>query len=276
MFLKNAIAALAKSNLYTRIASSIVLIGILMIMGWDLINRGKYFIFEPAIHAIHAILFFEMINLFLQKRIQSLIITIITLGICYYVNFDPRVIILISLINVFATFKILPRNKRIWLGATTFFFLWIFGFLTFFLPFMYLSDFIIYMLGFIIANTIITDTSAYLIGCKWGKTKLSPSISPNKTMEGAGGAVLTSMAFGIILNAFFPIFPSIVHTIVTAGILSILAQAGDLFESYIKRLNNVKDSSNLIPGHGGLWDRLDSLYFILFIISFIAWIRFLI
>ncbi len=109
----------------------------------------------------------------------------------------------------------------------------------------------------------LNDTGAYLVGCRWGRTKLFERISPKKTWEGAAGGALFAMAAGVAA----PLLPGdLFHFGSVAGLLLGLAVCvagtiGDLVESMIKRQEGVKDSGNLIPGHGGILDRIDSLLF---------------
>jgi len=102
-----------------------------------------------------------------------------------------------------------------------------------------------------------TDTGAYFAGRFFGKTKLAPLVSPNKTIEGAAGGLLLSIMAAFMFNLFFPIF-TVSLLFVSAILISLLGQAGDLVESYIKRLVGIKDSGKIIPGHGGILDRFDS------------------
>lgn len=111
--------------------------------------------------------------------------------------------------------------------------------------------------------TIFTDTFALLCGKFLGKHKLCKKISPNKTIEGAvGGSILGT----IIATTFYALVinsgTNIIVVIITTLLLSIIGQIGDLFFSSIKRNYNVKDFSNLIPGHGGILDRFDSFIFV--------------
>jgi len=105
------------------------------------------------------------------------------------------------------------------------------------------------------------DTMAYFIGRRFGARKLAPEISPGKTLAGMWGYFVGAVIAGLL--AAFALFESInwVEISVLSVALSILGQMGDLFESWIKRAFGVKDSGNLLPGHGGLLDRLDSLIF---------------
>jgi len=111
----------------------------------------------------------------------------------------------------------------------------------------------------IIFTIWVNDTMAYLVGSVIGKTQLS-SISPKKTWEGTiGGALLAIIVMcGIAhLTGRFPV----IHTAIIAAIAAIAGTFGDLFESKLKRMANVKDSGQLMPGHGGFLDRFDSLLF---------------
>lgn len=102
------------------------------------------------------------------------------------------------------------------------------------------------------------DTAAYFVGKTFGKHKLAPVISPKKTVEGAVGSFIGSIIGGFLAIKYFNFH---IYWIVPVIFSAILLQIGDLFESFLKRQVNVKDSSNLIPGHGGLLDRIDSLIF---------------
>ena len=106
-----------------------------------------------------------------------------------------------------------------------------------------------------------TDAAAYAVGRALGRRKLAPAISPNKTVEGAIGGWLGGFAATIALDAILGLSVGIWPLVLLALLLPLLAQAGDLAESLFKRARDVKDSSNLIPGHGGVLDRLDSLLF---------------
>jgi phosphatidate cytidylyltransferase len=104
-----------------------------------------------------------------------------------------------------------------------------------------------------------TDIFAYFVGRGIGGAKLAPSISPGKTWAGLVGGMLGAAVVGGIVSTATggPIWLAIV----AAPVLAVVAQAGDLFESLLKRRAGVKDSGTLIPGHGGALDRLDGLLF---------------
>lgn len=110
------------------------------------------------------------------------------------------------------------------------------------------------------AATWICDSAALFGGMRFGKHKLAPLVSPNKTVEGCVCGALSSLVSGLILSFIFPQIPLWV-VLLTAFLASTMGQAGDLAESLVKRMIGVKDFSNLIPGHGGMFDRADSLLF---------------
>ncbi len=111
---------------------------------------------------------------------------------------------------------------------------------------------------FIIAFS--TDTFAYLVGCSCGRKKLCPTISPNKTVEGSIGGILGSIALTVIYSLFVKIEP-IWKIIILTMFTSIMSQLGDLVASRMKRITGIKDFGNIIPGHGGIIDRFDSIIF---------------
>jgi phosphatidate cytidylyltransferase len=109
-----------------------------------------------------------------------------------------------------------------------------------------------------------SDIGAYAAGRCFGGPKLAPSVSPNKTWAGAAGGLLSAVAVGgtaayVMAAMAGTLPPTVGRVVLVAGAIGVLAQAGDFFESWIKRRFNVKDSSSLIPGHGGLLDRLDGV-----------------
>lgn len=108
-----------------------------------------------------------------------------------------------------------------------------------------------------------TDTGAYFTGRKFGKNKLWPEISPNKTVEGFIGGIIIAVICTSIMQIIYPFDKSWFVIIIITIISSIFGQLGDLVESAIKRHYGVKDSGNILPGHGGILDRFDSLLFVL-------------
>ncbi len=107
-----------------------------------------------------------------------------------------------------------------------------------------------------------TDSGAYFIGKAIGKKKLWPEISPNKTVEGSLGGVVCAVIVAILFGLFSNINGTIITFIGMTIVLSIFGQIGDLVQSAYKRHFNVKDSGTILPGHGGILDRVDSWLFV--------------
>ena len=109
---------------------------------------------------------------------------------------------------------------------------------------------------FIIFAVLFTDSFCYFIGCKFGKHKLAPVISPKKTIEGSLGGTVACLIISVFIGTLLNI--SWYHALILGVLAAVFSQLGDLCESMIKRDAGVKDSSNILPGHGGFMDRLDS------------------
>ncbi len=121
--------------------------------------------------------------------------------------------------------------------------------------------------------TFATDTSAYAVGRAVGRRKLAPSVSPGKTWEGAIGGLIGAAAATVALVALLDGIESLILPAVALGLgIGLVAQVGDLLESKVKRMADVKDSGRLIPGHGGLFDRLDSLLPVFPLVYLASWV----
>lgn len=117
-----------------------------------------------------------------------------------------------------------------------------------------------------------TDTGAYFIGKQFGKRKLWPEISPNKTIAGFIGGIGSAILFACIFQAIYPIASSYTVLVFVTIFASIIGQLGDLVESAMKRHYNIKDSGNILPGHGGILDRFDSLLFVIPLLHFLQFV----
>lgn len=111
------------------------------------------------------------------------------------------------------------------------------------------------------------DTGAYFVGKNVGGPKMFPKISPNKTWSGLIGGTITAMVLAYVFNMFvdvqnFVVFDNALILLILSGSLAILSQIGDLAESAVKRRYSVKDSGSIIPGHGGVMDRVDGFLFV--------------
>ena len=107
----------------------------------------------------------------------------------------------------------------------------------------------------------LTDTLAYFIGAPWGKHKILPGISPKKSWEGAMGGIIGAILSAFLAKGLFLKDISLFSLIPLSILIGVFGQVGDFVESSFKRTANLKDSSHIIPGHGGILDRFDSLLF---------------
>jgi phosphatidate cytidylyltransferase len=125
---------------------------------------------------------------------------------------------------------------------------------------------------FVVTSVFMCDSAAYFVGSAWGKRRLS-AISPNKTIEGslaglAASMVIMSVCWIFIRNPEYPI----IMGVAIGALIGVTAQVGDLLVSLIKRYFKVKDASHIIPGHGGILDRFDSLFFTAPVLYLFAWL----
>lgn len=125
------------------------------------------------------------------------------------------------------------------------------------------------LFAYLLLIPVFSDTFAYIIGMKYGKTKMCPNISPHKSWEGSfagliAGTIMGTLVYSIWVSGFsFKI-------LILSALLSCISQIGDLVLSKIKRENEIKDFSNIMPGHGGILDRLDSFIFVVLTYFLIA------
>lgn len=117
------------------------------------------------------------------------------------------------------------------------------------------------LLIFFLACIWVGDSGAYYVGKNFGRHKMSPRISPKKTFEGLAGGIVTTYAAAAVVALLLNLGLTAIHVTALATILAAAAPLGDLVESLFKRDSGIKDSSNLLPGHGGFLDRTDSLFY---------------
>lgn len=210
----------------------------------------------------------EYYNSFKNKNLDRWIGNILAILVAFidkipsqiYMFVFPTIIALLFF-KVIAT-KMKTNFEDITISAFGIFY--IIGFIIF-IPMIYAmkdGKFLIWYLAF---SAWGTDTFAYLIGCKFGKHKLTP-VSPKKSIEGSIGGIFGAVIFSLIytysINKLCNVEISYIFITIIVMILSILAQIGDLSASSIKRYAGIKDFGDLIPGHGGMLDRIDSILFI--------------
>ena len=117
----------------------------------------------------------------------------------------------------------------------------------------------IFLLFFVVFSC---DTGVYYVGHRWGRHKLWSAVSPGKTVEGAIGGLVSAVAMSLLVGTLLSLKMASVGFLLALGlVLAVVGQVGDLMESMLKRVSHVKDAGGILPGHGGLLDRLDSLIF---------------
>ncbi len=261
-----------------RLISGIIIISVVTLV---LYLGGIVFDIGVSLLALGA--FYELMNAKREIKIPSLmkVISLLCMYLLMFVNVDGHsymfglnfetlslVFLLILAPTVFLTKYNYHVNDAFYLAATTIFLGTVFNlFLT-----VYHESLLLFI--FIIVLSFSTDTLAYCGGKLIGRHTFT-KISPNKTIE---GCVIGSLLGTIISTTYYSTFISynpsnIVVVVICILVLTIINQIGDLFFSLIKRENKIKDFSNLIPGHGGILDRIDSIIFVLIALMFL--IRFM-
>lgn len=138
------------------------------------------------------------------------------------------------------------------------------------LPFIVSSDGGHELLAYGILVMFAADSGAYFVGRSIGRRRMAPNVSPGKTWEGFAGGLVAAVVASLLLSNLLSLDFSIVKIVVIGLVIAALGVVGDLTESWVKRLADVKDSGGIIPGHGGILDRLDALAPIFVFIYFIV------
>ena len=237
--------------------------GLMMVTPFfGLIYFADTFLTTLVITAISILIFLEWGGLARKKNlvVDSLSIIIFILG---YIVFEEYFLyFFISLLAVFwFIFSIfLFRNKLELLSSIHFDnnslrLLVIAGFYSSLLLLIQTNEINHLLIFIIIVNTSLADICAYLVGSRFGKTPLLKNISPNKTFEGFLGGIAASSLFGFLMYYEYQLTASMLLIIIFS---SLYAFVGDYFMSYLKRKSNLKDTGSILPGHGGILDRIDS------------------
>lgn len=208
----------------------------LFLLACILLPGAAYFGFVYASGVFIAIILLSFLTHLVRKRFEDIIVQVgLTVFGITYISFFLSYSILLRNIDQDSNIKIFTENRQ--------------G----------IDDMGFFLVIFVVTCTFLNDTGAYYIG-KWkGKRKLAPEISPGKTVEGTIGGIISAIITGGLINFIFKSPLPYFFTFVFAFIVSLAAVSGDLFESIIKRSFHVKDSGAILPGHGGILDRFDSL-----------------
>lgn len=213
---------------------------------------------------------YEAINV--RKNKLNFILYIIMALTCASIWLIPKFSINALLFELLAllTYAVFTKKENLYDISYVFIMSALIGYSIYYID--YIHGFSKWLLGYVILISYLTDVFAYFTGSYFGKHKLLERVSPKKTIEGAIGGWLGGFVFSVIWALIFKWFYMDFRVILTTSfLLPIISQIGDLVFSMIKRYFIVKDFSNLIPGHGGLLDRLDSLLFcIIFFGAFIS------
>lgn len=247
------------SNHLKRILTGIILILIVgSILLWGATIHLQFLIF-----VVSGVALWEFLSLFFEKSFFLKTFAIFLSIPIIFNNFLPLslihiLIIYFWLINLIFLFIFgLSEKNRSWQDFQLIFL----GLIYIPLVLQFFKDIPFKEICYIMGIAVFSDTCAYYSGTMWGKKKLWPKVSPKKSWVGAFGSLAGALIFSILYGSFafsmkwyLPIFLAIV--------LNLGAQLGDLFESALKRYLNVKDSGGILPGHGGILDRIDSLLFV--------------
>lgn len=258
--------------LFERIVSGIIGVIALIII----INLVSARLFSVFVNVIALISFHEYFSAIFKKnkRIIKIILSILGVGFIFITfNFNDVEINMMYIILSFILiiFVYIIKYQKVNFSEITYSF---FGFIYIFVLLSYavlmrsMNNGIL-ILWYTLISVWVNDTLAYFIGLKYGKRKLIPNISPNKTVEGSLGGLLGSITISIIFLKYnYPNLPLLIDVFIGL-IIGVSAQIGDLAASIIKRHSGIKDFSKIIPGHGGIIDRLDSILFAVPIIYYI-------
>lgn len=210
---------------------------------------------------------YEFYNALKTKEINSIPVISYILLISYYIinnDFEKMMYILVICIVLSLIIPIVDLKYSFIDVAITFLGFIYVVILFSFIPLVNGKIYGEYLVWLIFIGSWLADTTAYYCGRLFGKNKLCPKVSPKKTIEGSVGgfigATLGCGLFGIIVNMYTPTI-STIHFFLIGALCGIMGQFGDLVASSIKRYVGLKDYSNLIPGHGGILDRFDSILF---------------
>jgi len=237
------------TNYQKRWLTAIGLLGLVGFIGWI----DNFFTMWLFLGVIYIFAFYEAMKLFKLKGATTYFLATMLWIVAYFYPNPDDLFYLIAIIFASSLAYFHNFDKRLILP-----FLYPVSGIMFFLV-LYV-DYGIYSMLWLLITVALTDVGAYFTGKAIGKTKFSDT-SPNKTLEGVFGGIIIATLLGGYSGYYFDIAPSILITILVTLVVSISSIFGDLFESYLKREAGVKDSGDLLPGHGGILDRIDGYLF---------------
>ena len=242
-------AAVGRSNLALRVLSSLVLAPLAIAVAYF---GGPVFVLFWAIAALGVLWEWQTL-VCAHDRNPVLTLGIVTLvGAALLVAFGwPGTAVALVALGALGIATLASRVRRFWCSAGL-----LYAAALLIAPTILRGDPALGFAAILFLFVIVwlTDIVAYFVGRAVGGPKLMPAVSPNKTWSGAIGGTVAGVVGGVVLARQFGVGPS---SAVVAFVLSVISQAGDLAESALKRAFQVKDASQLLPGHGGLMDRLD-------------------
>lgn len=248
----------------TRIISGAILFSILLII----LVFGNTTMVNITASIVGILAINEYFNAFKGRNVDRVLGLVIAIAIAFLDKIPEEIMMLIMPITVALLFtKLILTNMRtnfMDVAITEFGIIYVLGFLMF-IPLLYGASNGKFLIWYIAIAAWGTDTFAYFVGSILGKHKLTP-ISPKKSIEGSIGgtigAIMMSLIYTFCMNQFADLNISYLAIFGITFALSILSQIGDLAASSIKRYAKIKDFGNIIPGHGGMLDRIDSIIFI--------------
>jgi phosphatidate cytidylyltransferase len=254
------------SNTLKRILVGIVGIPLILF----LIYMGGVYLFVLCL-VLQSLCLWEFLKMFENKNIYALKIFTLLISIAIFILLSQKYYYGILLIILPVVVEVFRENKRNPLNSV----ISVFGVVYITIPFLLLNElgknFMILFYVFILIW--VCDTFAYFGGKFLGKHKLT-TISPNKTIEGAVIGFIFTFAASIVFYFLSSGVLNLTDSLILGVLIGIFSQVGDNFESLLKRYTEVKDSSNIIPGHGGVLDRFDSVIFIIpFVFYYINFIK---
>lgn len=257
------------SNLATRVI--VALFGIPLIVIICILGKLPFLIFTLIIGLVSFFEFSKMISrrkFFPNLLIGFLSVTIIIVN--SFFNFTSLEVISFFIVPILLLLELFRRNESAIVNiGTTLIGIYYIGLFAsslvlireYFRDSYFLYDQGGYIIISVLASIWVCDSAAYFIGTAIGKHKISARVSPHKSWEGAIAGFVFSIITMVLAQIIFLNFISVIDAVAIGIIIGTFGQVGDFVESLIKRDSNVKDSSSIIPGHGGIFDRFDSLLF---------------